>query len=588
MKKKIITGAIALAMVLSVFMPNINNANAANYNEAEVLYEDEEVDISKMDESLDIMISVGGTKSFKGYTNTSGFTDSSGSKYYSIETRKTFYLRMNPSSKDYNFTSSDASVLTATPDNGYSYDCILKTGNTKTIVGLTVSSKTNPDISRQYIFRIGGKGSLLLKNCTFEIDNSTGYFNDLASLDNDKYDEISNLITVKYNGFKIYDGIDYSISGISNDGKTLTVSFSGLNIFVNSNYTYKMALNNQSSGDNGENGNTGDSGDNSGDNNQNDNGGSGNESGNNSQDNGNGDSSDSGNSDNGNNNSGTDTGSNSNSDTGNNNNSSNNNNTNNNNSSNNDSNTNNNNSSNNDGNTNNNNSSSDNQNTGSNVLPWSNVNPSENGNGGNTSDNGVNNSDNNGNSNGGSDNVATDTKDIIGFYLDTSGDIRCNDLDGTPVINKFMCDGTYTYYFQLDGTAMKDRLTYHPDGVHVIYFDSEGHEVFSDFANVKKTIAGDAVDDFCFFDVFGYMYVDALTYDKTGSVLYYANPYGVMEMGKWFQFSDTVEWADGTPAEGIAGGYGYANADGTLMTNTQTVDWEGRSCYLQGNGVAAY
>ena len=174
------------------------------------------------------------------------------------------------------------------------------------------------------------------------------------------------------------------------------------------------------------------------------------------------------------------------------------------------------------------------------------------------------------------------------FYIDDAGNTRCYDGTGNPVINEFKCDGTYTYYFQADGTAMKDRLTYHPDGEHVIYFDSEGHEVFSDFANVRKTIAGDEVNDFCFFDVFGYMYVDVLTYDKTGSVLYYANPYGVMEMGKWFQFSDTVEWADGTPAEGIAGGYGYANADGTLMTNTQTVDWEGRSCYLQGNGVALY
>ena len=209
---------------------------------------------------------------------------------------------------------------------------------------------------------------------------------------------------------------------------------------------------------------------------------------------------------------------------------------------------------------------SNNNSPSSNVLPWSDDKPSDNDNGNNTSS---------GNK-------------IVGFYIDSNGDTRCNDTNGNPVINEFMCDGTYTYYFQLDGTAMKDRLTYHPDGVHVIYFDSEGHEVFSDFANVKKTIAGDAVDDFCFFDVFGYMYVDVLTYDKTGSVLYYANPYGVMEMGKWFQFSDTVEWADGTPAEGIAGGYGYANADGTLMTNTQTVDWEGRSCYLQGNGVALY
>ncbi len=174
------------------------------------------------------------------------------------------------------------------------------------------------------------------------------------------------------------------------------------------------------------------------------------------------------------------------------------------------------------------------------------------------------------------------------FYKDASGDVRCYDSKGKPVINDFKCDGEYTYYFQADGTAMKDRLTYHPDGIHVIYFDENGHEVFSDFANVKKTIAGEDVNDFCFFDVFGYMYVDVLTYDKTGTVLYYANPYGVMEMGKWFQFSDTVKWADGTSAEGIAGGYGYADADGTLLTNTQTTDWEGRSCYLQGNGVALY
>ncbi|MBQ9199880.1 MAG: hypothetical protein IJ141_06830 [Lachnospiraceae bacterium] len=174
------------------------------------------------------------------------------------------------------------------------------------------------------------------------------------------------------------------------------------------------------------------------------------------------------------------------------------------------------------------------------------------------------------------------------FTRDEMGNVTCKDANGNPVINDFKCDGTYTYYFQLDGTAMKDRLTYHPDGEHVIYFDENGHEVFSDFANVKKTIAGEAVDDFCFFNVYGYMYVDVITYDKTGTYLYYANPYGVMEMGKWFQFSDTVEWADGTPAEGIAGGYGYANANGTLLTNVQTFDWEGRSCYMQGNGVALY
>lgn len=28
------------------------------------------------------------------------------------------------------------------------------------------------------------------------------------------------------------------------------------------------------------------------------------------------------------------------------------------------------------------------------------------------------------------------------------------------------------YYFKSDGTPMKDRLTYHPDGEHIIYLDA--------------------------------------------------------------------------------------------------------------------
>ncbi len=175
------------------------------------------------------------------------------------------------------------------------------------------------------------------------------------------------------------------------------------------------------------------------------------------------------------------------------------------------------------------------------------------------------------------------------FVYFEDGTVRCFDQEsGVPVINEFSCDGVYTYYFQADGTAMRDRLTYHPDGVHVIYFDEYGHEVFSDFAHVKQSISGNPVDDFCFFNVFGYMYVDVLTYDKTGSVLYYANPYGVMEMNKWFVFSNTVLWADGTEAPEIAGQVGFASEDGTLVTNRLMTDWEGRSCYLQGNGVANY
>ncbi len=72
------------------------------------------------------------------------------------------------------------------------------------------------------------------------------------------------------------------------------------------------------------------------------------------------------------------------------------------------------------------------------------------------------------------------------FYETKHGNKYCLDSNGNKVINEFKCDGTYTYYFQADGTAMRDRLTYHPDGVHVIYFDEEGHEVFSNFHKVKK------------------------------------------------------------------------------------------------------
>lgn len=174
------------------------------------------------------------------------------------------------------------------------------------------------------------------------------------------------------------------------------------------------------------------------------------------------------------------------------------------------------------------------------------------------------------------------------FNRADDGTVTCVDGEGNRVINEFKCDGIYTYYFQADGTCMRDRLTYHPDGVHVIYFDKYGHEVFSDFAHVSKSISGEAVDDNCFFDVFGYMYVDVLTFDKKGEKLLYANPYGRLECAGWFVFSDTVKWADGTPCDGIAGGIGYGQIDCTLLTNTATYDWMNRPCYMQGNGVALY
>jgi hypothetical protein len=160
-------------------------------------------------------------------------------------------------------------------------------------------------------------------------------------------------------------------------------------------------------------------------------------------------------------------------------------------------------------------------------------------------------------------------------------------VGGNVIINAFFCDGTYTYYLQADGTPMKDRLTYHPDGYHIIYFDANGHEVFSDFAHVTKSIAGDAVDDLCFFDVYGYMYVNKLTYDKAGQNLYYINECGVIQRGnRWFQFPDRIENIDGEDLY-TGNAYGFGTENGALLTNTMTYNKNGQQVYLQGNGMTA-
>ena len=172
------------------------------------------------------------------------------------------------------------------------------------------------------------------------------------------------------------------------------------------------------------------------------------------------------------------------------------------------------------------------------------------------------------------------------FFKSSNGTVFCYREDGKQVINEFKCDGEYTYYFQADGTAMKDRLTYHPDGVHVIYFDKDGHEVFSDFAHISKSIAGTDVDDMCFFNVYGYMYVDTLTYDKTGTKLYDVNPYGVLERNGWFQFSGH-EFEAGLGFSGKAGGYGYANSDCSLSVNETRRFTDGTKVYMQGDGHMA-
>ena len=138
--------------------------------------------------------------------------------------------------------------------------------------------------------------------------------------------------------------------------------------------------------------------------------------------------------------------------------------------------------------------------------------------------------------------------------------------DGSVVTDAFFFDGEYTYYLQKDGTPMKDCLTYHPDGEHIIYLDENGHEVFTNFkycASVGYT---------CYFDNQGYLYKDQITF--VGDKVYYLNANGKMENTGWFQFANGVD-------------YGWANADGTLITTGFSRDPYGRTVFYHWNGMVA-
>ncbi len=130
----------------------------------------------------------------------------------------------------------------------------------------------------------------------------------------------------------------------------------------------------------------------------------------------------------------------------------------------------------------------------------------------------------------------------------------------------FFSDGTYTYYLQADGTPMKDSLTYHPDGVHLIYFNENGQELFNRFqycADVGYT---------CYFDTFGYLYKDQITFydDKP----YYLDGTGRMKQNEYFKFDNGVD-------------IGHATADGSLENNGFGYDQYGRVVFYHWNGMIA-
>lgn len=139
--------------------------------------------------------------------------------------------------------------------------------------------------------------------------------------------------------------------------------------------------------------------------------------------------------------------------------------------------------------------------------------------------------------------------------------------NGKLIKNSFFFDGKYTYFLQNDGTSMTDRLTYHPDGVHIIYFDKKGREVFGDFQYC------DSVGYTCYFDSNGFLYKDVITYDKDGNP-YYLNSDGRLENRGWFQFANGQD-------------FGYAEYDGILRHNGFDYDPYGRVVFYHWNGMVA-
>lgn len=140
-------------------------------------------------------------------------------------------------------------------------------------------------------------------------------------------------------------------------------------------------------------------------------------------------------------------------------------------------------------------------------------------------------------------------------------------LNGTKITDNFFFDGYFTYFLQADGTPMKDRLTYHPDGVHIIYFDENGHEVFCEFQYCES------VGYTCYFDSQGYMYKDVITYNEDGKPVY-LNANGKLEDSGWFRFANGLD-------------YGFAYENGILKHEGFDYDPWGRVVYYHWNGMVA-
>ena len=84
---------------------------------------------------------------------------------------------------------------------------------------------------------------------------------------------------------------------------------------------------------------------------------------------------------------------------------------------------------------------------------------------------------------------------------------------------------------------MRDRLTYHPDGEHIIYLDTKGHEVFTNFQYCPS------VGYTCYFDSQGYLYKDQITF-VGNNVFYHWNGMvarGLISDGAYYYSMDNTD-----------------------------------------------
>lgn len=145
------------------------------------------------------------------------------------------------------------------------------------------------------------------------------------------------------------------------------------------------------------------------------------------------------------------------------------------------------------------------------------------------------------------------------------GDIRFILANGQMAVNCYLYDDDYTYYLGYNGAPYKNTTAYSVDG-HMIYFDAFARQVRNNFVYCEDS------GIVAYFDENGYAYLDQ-TLSWNGRE-YYLNAYGQLEQHGWFWYANGQD-------------LGFANWDGTLVTDCFSYDMWGRTVYFQSNGKLA-